>query len=195
MERSTPTELPAANERRVALLEIFGVFFQLGLFSFGGGLSGWVYREVVTRRNWVAEPDFMSGLALSQIMPGTNIANLSVYVGLRLRGIAGVVVALSALLSAPFAAIILLLLVYDHVSGLPRLAAAMSGITAAAMGLLLVVSARSAWRLRSDFVGIAAMVLTFVAVGVLQWPVLPVVACIAPLSIGAAWFGSRRDAH
>ncbi len=54
----------------VPLASLFLVFFRVGLFSFGGGLSGWIYREVVTLRGWMSDDDFFSGLALSQILPG-----------------------------------------------------------------------------------------------------------------------------
>ena len=59
-----PTQAP------VSLVSLFLVFFRVGLFSFGGGLSGWIYREVVTLRGWMSDDDFFSGLALSQILPG-----------------------------------------------------------------------------------------------------------------------------
>ena len=50
----------------VSLWAIFRIFFQVGLVSFGGGLSAWFYREIVERRKWLAPEDFFSGLALGQ---------------------------------------------------------------------------------------------------------------------------------
>ena len=84
------------------LLSLFTVFLRIGLFSFGGGLSGWIFREVVTLRGWIDEDEFMSGLAVAQILPGANVANLSLYIGQKLFGITGAVVALVGLLSGPF---------------------------------------------------------------------------------------------
>jgi chromate transporter len=72
--------------RRVSIAAIFSVFFSIGLFSFGGGLIGWVYRDVVLMRGWLNEDEFLSRMAVSQILPGANIANLSIYVGQKLRG-------------------------------------------------------------------------------------------------------------
>ena len=77
------------TDQPVSLLAIFLVFFKLGAFSFGGGMTGWVYREVVQQRSWIGETEFLSGLALSQIVPGANVANLTIYVGQRLRGTLG----------------------------------------------------------------------------------------------------------
>ena len=47
------------------LPSLFWVFCRIGAFSFGGGLSGWVYREVVLMRPWMTEEEFMSSLAVS----------------------------------------------------------------------------------------------------------------------------------
>ena len=88
--------------QRVTIAAIFSVFFRIGLFSFGGGLTGWVYRDVVLMRGWLNEDEFLSGMAVSQILPGANIANLSIYVGQKLRGPLGASVALLGLLTVPF---------------------------------------------------------------------------------------------
>jgi chromate transporter len=178
----------------VSLLSIFLIFFRIGLFSFGGGLSGWIYRDVVTLRRWISEEEFLSGLALGQILPGANVTNLSVYVGQRLRGSLGAVCALAGLLTGPFFAVIGLAVAYGRIAGMPWIQDAMSGAAAAAIGLLLVIAlkgAHSASRRPAPFLVLAT---TFVAVGLLQWPLVPVVLCLAPISILLAWFRMRSDA-
>ena len=135
-------------ERRVParLLALFGVCVQIGLLSFGGGLTGWVHREVVARRTWMTEQEFLSGVALGQILPGTNISNLMVYIGQRLHGALGAVVALSALLIGPFFAVIGLATIYGSIAGQPWIQRGMDGLAAAAVGLILLVAIRGARR-------------------------------------------------
>src|ERR671939_1897483 len=116
----------------VPLASIFWVFFRIGLFSFGGGLSGWIYRDVVTLRGWMSDADFLSGLALGQILPGANVTNLTVYIGQHLRGPAGAACALVGLLTGPFFAVIGLAMAYDRILGMPWIQDAMSGAAAAA---------------------------------------------------------------
>ncbi|MEJ1975379.1 MAG: chromate transporter [Acetobacteraceae bacterium] len=53
-------------------LQLFLVFTKIGLTSFGGGLSGWILRELVQTRGWLSEEDFLSGLALAQAYPGVT---------------------------------------------------------------------------------------------------------------------------
>ena len=177
------------------LSALFSLFFQIGAMSFGGGLSAWLYREIVERRRWLSESDFLSGLALAQVMPGINMANLSVYVGQRLHRAPGAVVALVALLFAPFFAIIALASVFARLDSVPWFHSFLAGIATAAVGLVLAVafkSLRTGPRGIAPFAVVVGIVLT---VGVLRWPMVPVVLCVAPLSICLAWRKGGSDAR
>jgi len=185
--------MPSA-EASVPLVSIFWVFFRIGLFSFGGGLSGWIYRDVVIVRGWMSDADFLSGLALGQILPGANVTNLTVYIGQHLRGPAGAVCALVSLLTGPFFAVIGLAIAYDRLVGMPLVQDAMSGAAAAAVGLLLVVALKGAYQASRRLAPFFILVTTFVAVGILQWPLVGVVLCLAPLSVLLAWIRARSDA-
>jgi chromate transporter len=172
---------------RPSLVAIFSVFFQIGIFSFGGGLLGWVYREVVTKRHWLEEDDIMSGMAVSQILPGANVTNLAVYVGQRLRGPVGAVVAFVALLVGPFFYLIAAASLYGVVSAFPRVEEGMQGVAAAAIGLVFIIVGRGVYRSVRRPASILAFLATFAAVGLLHWPLLAVVAVVGPLSVWAAW--------
>jgi chromate transporter len=178
----------------VSLLHLFLMAFQVGIFSFGGGLTGWMYQEVVVRRRWMREDDFLSGLALAQILPGINVTNLIVYIGQRLRGVAGACIGLVGLLVGPFFAVIGLALVYQQIAGLTWLHATMDGMAAAAIGLLLFVGFKGAQRLARRPAPMLIIIVTVVTVGLLEWPLVAVVLCLAPVSVGLAWAHVSRDA-
>jgi chromate transporter len=182
------------TQAHVSLTSLFLVFFRVGLFSFGGGLSGWIYREVVTLRGWMSDDDFFSGLALSQILPGANVTNLSVYIGQRLRGPMGSVCALTGLVIGPFFAVIALVTAYAKLATMPWIQDAMSGAAAAAIGLLLVVAVKGAHSASRRLVPFLILMVTFVAVGLLQWPLVPVVLGLAPVSVAFAWWQASSDA-
>jgi chromate transport protein ChrA len=61
--------------------DIFIVFLRMGATSFGGGMTSWTRREVVERRGWIDDRQFLSGVAMSQISPGANGVNIAVFVG------------------------------------------------------------------------------------------------------------------
>jgi chromate transporter len=178
---------PVTTPARPSKLALFSVFFRIGLLSFGGGLTGWVYREAVLTRRWLSEDEFLSGMAVSQVLPGPNIANLAVYLGHRLCGPFGVVAAIAGLLGGPFFAVIGLASAYGVIKNLPFVADALDGVAAAAIGLLLLVVSKSAQRSARRPTALAAFVVTFVAVGLLHWSLLVVVAVVGPLSVLAAW--------
>jgi chromate transporter len=184
---------PAAPAR-VSLLAILAVFTKIGLMSFGGALSGWMHREIVVRRQWMEEQDFLSGLALGQIMPGANVANLSLYIGQRLRGGVGAVTALLGMLLPPMIVVLALGMLYDRVAGILWLHRFIDGVAAAAIGLTIMVGLKASRRVERRVGPIAILLLLFVTVGVLRWPMVPVVLCVTPASIALAWLTGERDA-
>ncbi|MDQ2080780.1 chromate transporter [Xanthobacteraceae bacterium Astr-EGSB] len=170
-----------------SITAIFLVFFRIGLLSFGGGLIGWVFREVVLIRHWLEEDEFLSGMALGQILPGANIANLTIFVGQRLRGLAGAAAGLFGLLVGPFFAVLALAAGYRMLQSLPHAEDAMEGVAAAAVGLLIVIVARGARSAMGRPSAALAFLATFAAVGIMHWSLLLVVAVVGPLSVWAAW--------
>jgi chromate transporter len=188
-------ETGAPSQRPVSLPQLFLMCLQIGLFSFGGGLSGWIYQEVVVRRRWMTEEEFLSGLALCQVMPGINVTNLIVYIGQRVRGIPGACVGLVGLIIGPFFVVIGLVLVYERIAGLAWLQAAFDGMAAAAIGLLLIVGFKGAQRVARIPPAMLVITAIVVTVGILQWPLVPVVLVLAPVSVAFARLSARRDAR
>jgi chromate transporter len=189
----TPPASPGADgstaslKPPVSLAAIALLFARVGITSFGGGLSGWIYQEVVHRRRWLSEDEFFGGLTLSQIMPGVNVINLTLFVGQRLRGAAGTAVALLAFLLPPMVLIILLASIYDRISGIAWVHQALGGIAAAAAGLTVSMGVKAGRGLkRRPWLG-AVLAATFLSIGVLRWPMIPVVLCLAPISVWLVW--------
>ena len=170
----------------VTLGALLGVFFKLGMTSFGGGLSGWIHQEVVRRRAWMSEEQFMAGVALTQVMPGPNAVNLALFIGQTLRGGPGFTVAGFGILFPPFLLILALAAGYGAISGLHGIQSVLSGMAAAGVGMTLVMGIRSSLRMRGLLPFLVAGAV-FVTVGVLQWPMLPVVFTLGPLSVWLSW--------
>ncbi len=172
---------------RVPLGDIFRVFFEIGLLSFGGGLVSWIHREVVGKRHWIEDKEFLSGVALSQILPGVNSTNVGIYVGQRLRGAPGALVAFAAMLTGPFIAVLIAATTYRWLLALPGFSAAVAGVAAVAIGMLLRFGMEAGRVAARGPAAIAVTAATFFAVGIMRWPMLAVVAVMAPVSILACW--------
>ncbi|HEX6441504.1 MAG TPA: chromate transporter [Stellaceae bacterium] len=176
----------------VGLWRILGAFLWLGCTSFGGGSAGWLYREMVLKRRWIDDRIFLAAMALAQVMPGANGVKLSVLIGQQLRGGPGAAVAVLGLLAGPFAIILLIGGIYARVSGSAVLHAMLDGIAATVVGLTFATGLRSAWHGAGGVLPLAVTAVTVLCVGVLRWPMLPVILMLAPLSIGFAFLEGRR---
>jgi chromate transporter len=185
-------QTPAAQP--VSLWSLYRMFFVVGLFSFGGGLTAWFHREIVLVRGWMTDEEFFSGYSLSQVLPGVNSTNMAVYIGQHVRGAIGAIVALAALLTGPFVIVIAAAVAYHRLIEIPGFAAGMAGIATAAVGMIFRLGFTSAKGSLRHLPSVIVLVVTFVAVGVLQWPLIPVVLALAPISIAAAWFRKSGDA-
>ena len=63
-------------------LESFGIFFKIGAFTIGGGYAmvPLIENEIVTKRKWIAQEDFIDLLAISQSAPGILAVNISIFI-------------------------------------------------------------------------------------------------------------------
>ncbi|MGE6367987.1 chromate transporter [Planococcus kocurii] len=78
--------------------DLFFAFFRVGLLGFGGGPAAipLFHREAVVNYNWMTEDEFGDTLALGNTMPGPIATKMAGYIGYRVNGIMGCLVALAA---------------------------------------------------------------------------------------------------
>ena len=95
-------------------LELFYVFFKIGLFTFGGGYAMLpLIQAEVEGRGWVSGPDLVDFIAVSESTPGPFAVNISTYVGTQLGGIPG---ALCATLGVVLPSFIIILVIARFVA-------------------------------------------------------------------------------
>jgi len=77
-------------------LKLFGTFFRIGLFTFGGGFAmlPLIEREITDHKKWVQADELIDMIALTQSMPGPVAVNASILIGRHLAGASGAVVAM-----------------------------------------------------------------------------------------------------
>jgi len=176
---------PAVNP---SLAELLGAFALISVSGFGGALP-WARRAIVEQRRWMTTEEFNETFALSQFLPGPNLINFSVVFGSRFGGIPGAAVALLGLLGPPVVIVTLLAALYERFGGVEALSRILSGITAAATGLLIAVVAKMAAPLFSKWNSAPVFaILAFAGVALMRWPLPYVFLALAPLSIAFAWF-------
>jgi chromate transporter len=131
---------------RAKLSTIAIVFSRIGALSFGGGLIAWMHREAVETRKWLSDQEFLSGLAICQVLPGGNMVNMSLYLGIRLRGALGAIIAILGLVGLPILVVIAIATVYARFDTLRTLHLVLDGVAAAAVGMNIATGVKAARR-------------------------------------------------
>ena len=97
-------------------LEIFTTFSKIGAFTIGGGYAmiPVIQKEIVDKRGWVNNEEFMDMLAISQSAPGILAINISIFIGQRLRGIKGSIIAAIGTALPSFVMILLIAMFFNN---------------------------------------------------------------------------------
>jgi chromate transporter len=133
---------PGAGEAP-GLAEVAWFFFGVGTFTFGGGLSmlAFMQDQVVNQLHWLTTREFLDGLALGQLTPGP-ILMVAAFVGYKLGGVAGALVAALAIFLPSFLLMLSVLPWLARVRRWQWMKAALKGIGPAVIGLLGVALAQ-----------------------------------------------------
>ena len=185
----TLTEPPTQRPR--SKTELFTTFASIALQGFGGVLTI-IQREMVDKRRWLSPQEFTEDWAVSQILPGGNVVNLCIILGNRYFGWRGALAALAGILLPPLVIVLLLATLYNQFVYLPEVAGAVRGMGAAAAGLIGAVSLKMMTGLKRNEMGAgictALIAITFIAVGLLRWPLVYVVMGLGvPAFAYAVW--------
>src|SRR5262245_63113901 len=127
------------------LRELILYFLRLGTTGFGGpiALVGYMQRDLVEKRRWIAERDALEGLALAQLAPGPLAAQLAIYLGWVRAGVVGATLVGVAFVLPSFVMVIASSALYLRYGGLTWMQGAFYGIGAAVIAII----ARSAYKL------------------------------------------------
>ena len=174
-----------------SISELVRVSARIGLLSFGGpaGQIALMHRELVDERRWVAEDDYLQALNVCNLLPGPEAQQLATWIGWRLHGWKGGLVA-GGLFVLPGALVMLALsILYALAADLDWFAALFLGIKAAVLAIIAQALLRIAGRALKTPLQRVLATAAFVALFVLDAP-FPLVV-LAALALGA-WAGAKR---
>src|SRR2546426_1127341 len=163
-------------------LEQIGLFFvKVGLFTFGGGLVllAFLQDQVVQHLQWLTPQAFLDGLALGRLTPGP-IPMLAAFIGYKVAGLGGAIVAGVAIFVPSFVLMLSLLPMLEHLERVAWLNAARQGMSPAIIGMIAVTLLKV---LPTAVSGLFPGVLALATVGAMVgWRVGP----IPLMAVGAA---------
>ena len=164
----------------VPFREAFWFWVRLGFVNFGGpaGQIAIMHRELVERRRWIGEGAFLRGLNFCTLLPGPEAQQLAAYIGWRLHGIPGGIVA-GAFFVLPSVFVLLALswLAVAH-GEVPWVSGLLYGVQPVVIAVVLAALLRIGTRTLHHPLLVAVAVLAFVAVALLRVP-FPAVVLLA----------------
>ncbi|MEM8790084.1 MAG: chromate efflux transporter [Pseudomonadota bacterium] len=165
------------------LTEALPVWVKIGLLSFGGpaGQIALMQEEVVSRRAWVPSASFDRGLAFSMMLPGPEAQQLATWLGWRLHGLTGGVIAGLAFILPGAALMILLAWIAAAHGDVPLIAALFAGVQPVVIALVLMAMGKIAGRALKGPLAWALAVAAFAALSLLGIP-FPLVVALAAIA-------------
>lgn len=182
----------AVTKYTATLSQVLLSFLKIGGSAFGGSTQALVFREVVDRRHWMTEEQFLTGQAIAQVLPGANPVNLALYVGLKVRGGLGAVASVMGMIAPAFCIILVMGFAYRELSGQPATHFVLGGVAAAGVGATLAMGFKIVRKMPRKIWPAALALAVFGAIGLFRLPMIPVVLVAVPLSIAAAYIDGRR---
>ena len=142
-----------------SLAEIFAVFFKIGMFTFGGGgvMIAWIQDELVRKKKWLKDEDFLYFYAIAQCTPGIIAINVATMVGYTLRKKAGAIVSTIAVILPSIMVILLIASLLPDITTNVTIMHAFNGIRASVVAIItnvavnMLINNVKDWRGRSIF--------------------------------------------
>ena len=125
------------------LLELFFCFFQIGLFSIGGGYAAisLIQNQTVNLHAWITFEEFMDLATIAEMTPGPIAINGATFVGLKIAGLPGAVVSILGCILPSLVIVSLLSYIYSHYRQLPMLKSILSTLNPAIVALIAAAAA------------------------------------------------------
>ncbi len=182
------TASPAVHARPQSIADLFWSFSILALQGFGGVLAV-VQRELVDKKKWLTLDEFVEDWAVAQILPGPNVVNLSLMIGDRYFGMRGALAALAGMLAFPLLIVLAIAALFAGIADTPQAQGALRGMGAVAAALITATGLKLIAALKSNPMGTtvcwALAAITFIAIGILRWPLAWVLLSVG--TVASLW--------
>lgn len=175
--------------------QLFYTYLKIGTFTLGGGYAmlPLIQREVVDRKGWIDEEEFLNMIALAQAAPGLIAVNSAIFIGWRVGGWKGVCGAVLGAVLPSFLIILAIAMVFQEWKEYPAVEAAFKGIRPAVVALIAAPLFKMAKSAKISWV----TALIPIATALLIWlghvnPVWVILATII-ITLCSIWLSSYRS--
>ena len=121
------------------LVKLYLAFLKIGTFSFGGGYAmlPFIQKEIVEKNNWISGTEFTDIIGISQMTPGPVAINSATFVGYKISGVIGSIVATLGVITTSFILVVIINRILDKFKEFKMVQAALLGMKPALIALII----------------------------------------------------------
>jgi chromate transporter len=162
--------------------DIFRSFFWIGLTAFGGlAMTAHIRKHIVDKKKWLNATTFDSGLALCQVIPGAIVMQLAAFIGLKLKGIRGSVVAFVGFGFPAFLIMFILSVIYKHSKNIAGVEMVLNGLRI----VIVAIVANAAYIFgKKNFQNINDWIIAVIAAGLFLTKLYPALVLVIAALLG-----------
>ena len=174
---------------------LFWTFVKVSSFTIGGGMAMVaVVRDIlVEKRKWMTDDEFMDILAISQTLPGLMAVNTAIFIGYRLLGAKGSIVATLGSVLPPFVIILAIAMVFTGYQDNEIAMSAFRGIRPAVVALIAVPTIKMALRQKWNWVYGTIAVVTMLLIAFLKVSPIYIILVVGVIAAAVAKYREGRQ--
>lgn len=175
------------------LFDLFWTFCKIGALTFGGGYAmlPLIQREIVENKKWSTEKEILDYYAVGQCTPGVIAVNTATFIGYKLKGIIGGIVATFGVIFPSIVIILIIATFLQNFADLAIVQSAFAGIRVAVVALIITTVVKLIKSSIKDYLGVIIAIIAFVISAFIG--LSPVYVVIAAALTGFISKGLRGD--
>ena len=163
------------------ILLLFLSMLKIGCFAFGGGYAiiALLENEFISKRKWIDHDEFMDVVAIAESTPGPIAINVATYIGYKLKGFLGAVIATVGMCLPSFVIMYLVSLFYDRFMEIPLVSAAFKGVQICVVYLIASAAFKMLKKMKKTPLNIAVFSVTCIGM---------ILCTLFDIRISSVWF-------
>ena len=170
------------------LVKLYLAFLKIGTFSFGGGYAmlPFIQKEIVEKNNWIRSTEFTDIIGISQMTPGPVAINSATFVGYKISGVIGSIVATLGVITTSFILVVIINRILDKFKEFKMVQAALLGMKPALIALIIYAF----WDLAIDAYKDWKSIFITVIIAVVLWSkkVHPILVIVIAAILGLVFY-------
>ena len=170
------------------LVKLYLAFLKIGTFSFGGGYAmlPFIQKEIVEKNNWISSTEFTDIIGISQMTPGPVTINSATFVGYKISGVIGSIVATLGVITTSFILVVIINRILDKFKEFKMVQAALLGMKPALIALIIYAF----WDLAIDAYKDWKSIFITVIIAVVLWSkkVHPILVIVIAAILGLVFY-------